>query len=213
MRFGLRILATVGLATLVVIGLGAAQATGLLSQKTARAPIAASPELPEAAAAPRRLPTPSALASPSTGATQPSAAPVGQAPRLPAPTFQPVAGCVFGSFPPYFLRFPKWKPIAPCVTAVGTVVSVALQPDGDYHVDVLPDPGSRWLLNDANFGSLRGLLRTEIVPQWQLAGLPVRTPLPPPRPGAHIRVSGAEVLDVGHAGWTEIHPVYSWSIL
>lgn len=215
MRSGLRVLIVVGLAVLVTVaGLGAAQATGLFSGKTARPSITGVRVPPNVPAAARRFRSLSLVASPSAGSAQPSIAPVAQAaPPLPASTVRPAASCAFGSFPPYFLRFPKWRPIAPCVIATGRVVSVALQPDGDYHVDILPDPGSRWLLNAANLGALRGLLRTEIVPQWELAGLPVRTPLPPPRPWAHIRVSGAEVLDVGHVGWTEIHPVYSWSNL
>ena len=197
----------VGLAVLAgLVGLSVAYANGVFMHTEVHSAMPTSGALPNVAAETRRLVQASVVASPSAVAASPSAVPSSATGPLQA------GGCP-SRFPPFFLRYPKWKPIAPCVSATGMVVSVALQRDGDYHVDIIPDPGSRWLLNSANLAALGGLLRTEIVPQSELAGVSVTTPLPPPRPGTHVRISGAEVLDVGHAGWTEIHPVYSWSTI
>jgi hypothetical protein len=83
----------------------------------------------------------------------------------------------------------------------GTVSRVRHEEDGDYHVNVTPDPGFQDYLDDRNRSDQYGALVTEIMPGQRLA---------PPEVGVHVAVFGTWVLDTEH-GWNEIHPV--WAIV
>ena len=85
----------------------------------------------------------------------------------------------------------------PCQSFSGTVDHVTLMSDGDYHVDLIPDPGYESLLNAAN----QGLLVVEIMPR-NLGRLVI------PSPGEHLQLSGAHVNDT-ETGWNELHPVWA----
>jgi hypothetical protein len=88
-----------------------------------------------------------------------------------------------------------------CQTYSGTVSSVQHEVDGDYHVDVTPDPGYEHFLNQGNYDNQGGALVTEIMPS-QDATMPI------PTIGEHVTLLGTWVYDTNH-GWNEIHPVFS----
>lgn len=81
----------------------------------------------------------------------------------------------------------------------GTVTSVRLEEDGDYHVDVAPDPGFRGFLTSGNFSVQHGALVTEIMPGQHL---------PVPSVGERVAVFGTWTYDTQH-GWNEIHPIWA----
>ncbi len=87
--------------------------------------------------------------------------------------------------------------LKPCRIFQGVVVFVHKHRDGDFHVDIRPDPGyERFLSSKAERPHT---LVTEIIPSH---------PLPIPHVGEHVRVTGTWVLDTIH-GWNEIHPVWT----
>ena len=121
-----------------------------------------------------------------------------------------------------------------CRTVSGTVDCVKLEPDGDYHVRLRPDPPYVGLLRPANrlqtcTGQPGPHLVVEIIPQHP-QGVVFRTNnadaggfIDPtvPGPGVHITVTGPYVVDTnslhrilyqGQAAenWAEIHP--AWAI-
>jgi hypothetical protein len=104
-----------------------------------------------------------------------------------------------------------------CKHAEGTVVDVALEGDGDYHVWFRPDAGYEALLNAQNHFQAQPAMLAEITPNCDLAGFPAdaqsaahcpKTTFPIPSLGDHIAIDGPWVLDTDH-GWREIHPVNS----
>jgi hypothetical protein len=110
--------------------------------------------------------------------------------------------------------------LAVCQHATGTVVDVAHEDDGDYHVWFAVDPGLEGLLNAENHFQARPALLAEITPECPIdtnppdAAAAARCPntkLPIPKIGDHIAIDGPWVLDVDH-GWNEIHPVDAISI-
>ena len=99
-----------------------------------------------------------------------------------------------GVYHPYRLQV-----IAPCRWFRGRVTTIRHEEDGDYHVDVAPDPGfGRYLVHD-NYTEQGGSLVTEVMPGQ---GLPI------PSSGEHVAVFGTWVLDTDH-GWNEIHPIWA----
>lgn len=103
-----------------------------------------------------------------------------------------------------------------CITALGTVLSVRREPDGDLHVQLRLDPGQESLLNRGNLGQQSGTLVVEFI----CVGVVTQNdavescatysnPLEIPAVGAHILLTGPHVLDTHH-DWMEIHPVYEW---
>jgi hypothetical protein len=109
----------------------------------------------------------------------------------------------------------------PCKHAEGTVVDVAREDDGDYHVWFKVDPGFEYLLNSENHFQAQPALLAEITPDCpastnppdaQSAARCPRTGLSIPKLGDHIAIDGPWVLDTDH-GWREIHPVDSIRIL
>jgi len=101
---------------------------------------------------------------------------------------------LMGVYHPYRLQV-----IAPCRWFRGRVTTIRHEEDGDYHVDVAPDPGfGRYLVHD-NYTEQGGALVTEVMPGQ---GLPI------PSSGEHVAVFGTWVLDTDH-GWNEIHPIWA----
>lgn len=106
-----------------------------------------------------------------------------------------------------------------CVRASGYVTYTQRFPDGDIHIELLPDPGSKYLLNSGDdcfpFGPGGSCVNNvpelvvEIVPV-DYRTCPVCVPnLPVPSVGSHVVMWGPWVLDTVH-GWNEIHPLKSW---
>lgn len=110
--------------------------------------------------------------------------------------------------------------LAACKHVTGTVVDVAHEDDGDYHVWFTVDPGLEGLLNAENHFQAKPALLAEITPDCPLATNPPdaraaaqcpKTKLPIPKIGDHIAIDGPWVLDLDH-GWDEIHPVQAITI-
>jgi hypothetical protein len=89
--------------------------------------------------------------------------------------------------------------LAPCRWYRGTVTTVRSEEDGDYHVDVAPDPGFSHFLTRNNFTIQNGALVTEIMPGQHLLI---------PSTGERVAVFGTWVYDTDH-GWNEIHPIWA----
>ncbi len=105
----------------------------------------------------------------------------------------------------------------PCRTVTGVVVAIREEEDGDYHINVVLDPGQEGLLNDRNRSQQGGALVAEMVcalptteqaARQACAGYQNQIQLPPL--GARLAVTGPYVLDAQH-GWNEIHPI--WEIV
>ncbi len=108
-----------------------------------------------------------------------------------------------------------------CKHAEGTVVDVAYEDDGDYHVWFRADPGYDYLLNGQNHFQAQPAMLAEITPDCptstnppdaQSAARCPKSELPIPKLGDHIAIDGPWVLDTNH-GWREIHPVDSIQLL
>jgi hypothetical protein len=108
--------------------------------------------------------------------------------------------------------------VSPCVTAVGTIVSLEPQTDGDIHVGLKPDPQYEFLLNSASMKGMDGNVNVEPIcfqqkikdPDAKKACGDFFQNINIPPKGTHVRVTGTLVIDRGAGGWTEIHPVTSF---
>ena len=109
-----------------------------------------------------------------------------------------------------------WTPsrlrvLSTCVTVSGIIEAIMPTSgpavDGDYSLDIKPDPGYAWTLSLGSYVLNDGNLHVEVVPSDQSAVLGTLTLAP----GAHIQVTGAWVLDTDHGWFSEIHP--AWSIV
>lgn len=87
-----------------------------------------------------------------------------------------------------------------CRTVTGTVTQVRSEPDGDFHINLTPDPGEEDVVNQRNLTVQKGALVIEVIPADQRETAP-------PLLRDHISVTGAFVLDRDH-GWLELHPAW-----
>ncbi|HEY8815771.1 MAG TPA: hypothetical protein VIP57_11800 [Candidatus Dormibacteraeota bacterium] len=103
----------------------------------------------------------------------------------------------------------------PCRHAVGLVVSVVPEDDGDYHVWIVLDPPYSELMNAENHFQGKPTMLAEIVPDCPTNPPPADnsaadkcppTRLTVPTAGQRVAIDGPWVLDTNH-GWREIHPV------
>ena len=100
----------------------------------------------------------------------------------------------------------------PWTTFVGTVASLASgtakdghQKDGDWQINVQPDPQYQSMINDVNVSDNQGDMVVEVIPEDQAT-------VELPAIGDHIQVWGPQVIDTHH-GWEEIHPVRDLVVL
>jgi hypothetical protein len=107
-----------------------------------------------------------------------------------------------------------------CSTATGTVEELGISDDGDVDFLLRVDPSYQYLINSVNTSKQKGDLIVEIVCQGTITNPfaqggcgAYKNTLPIPKVGDHISVTGAQVIDMLHGGWMEIHPVYSYKIL
>jgi len=152
---------------------------------------------------------PTVTESPSLGSeADPSAPAPVTTTSLPPPTAQQCGDPQAHVYSPDRLQL-----LDPCVAVVGTVAVIRTEKDGDLHVLLGLDPGQTKYVNTTNVSAQQGDLVLEPV----CVSTPTQTdavaactgyinPLPIPAVGAHVRVTGAWVLDLDH-GWMEIHPV------
>jgi hypothetical protein len=106
--------------------------------------------------------------------------------------------------------------LEPCITAIGTVLSIRAEPDGDLHIQLRLDPGQSTLLNRGNAAEQSGTLVVEIIcfgtvtqQDAVTACANYSSPLLVPAVGTRIVATGPHVLDTEH-DWMEIHPLYVW---
>lgn len=102
-----------------------------------------------------------------------------------------------------------WHPsrlrvLADCQRAVGRVITVRHEQDGDLHFNLATDPAYDFLLNEGNLSMQGGVLVVEFMPRDG-------GHLPAPTVGDHLTVTGAWVYDADQ-GWNELHPVWSEQI-
>jgi hypothetical protein len=103
-----------------------------------------------------------------------------------------------------------------CKTVTGTIDSIKVEADGDFHIRLKVDPQFTSMINTANANGQFGDLVLEPVCQNPVtqpdaiaacANFHQNISIPPI--GAHVTVMGSYVLDQDHGGWAEIHPVSS----
>ena len=132
-----------------------------------------------------------------------------------APHSSPGSAC--GSAPPLagIYQPDRLQVIDPCRHAVGLVVSVVPEGDGDYHLWIVLDPAYTDLMNAENHFQGKPTMLAEIVPDCGVNAAPPDsstankcppTKLTVPTAGRRIAIDGPWVLDTNH-GWQEIHPV------
>jgi hypothetical protein len=146
--------------------------------------------------------------TPVRAATAPSEAPGSTTAAACAPTGQDA-----------FVYHPdRLKVVAACLRVTGTVAAIRDEADGDRQLLVAVDPPFAHLLTPANhnvgFGAL--LVETVCVDPTRLADPAASCahdshPLTGlPKVGQHVWMEGRYVLDEGHGGWAELHPLYRW---
>ena len=138
----------------------------------------------------------------------------------PLPTPSPQAsGCILPSDPAAHVYHPdRLQVLNPCATVTGTIVRIRVEPDGDFHIQLRPDPtsldskGGHWV-NAGNVSGQGGYLVLEPVCENPVTQADAATacqgyhnPITVPPVGSHVTVTGPWVLDKDH-GWQEIHPV------
>jgi len=135
------------------------------------------------------------------------------APNAPHPTS---AGACGGGPPLAGIYQPdRLQVLDPCRHAVGLVVSVVPEDDGDYHVWIGLDPAYLDLMDSENHFQGKPTMLAEIVPDCPSSAPPANsssaehcppTRLTVPTAGQRVAIDGPWVLDTNH-GWREIHPV------
>lgn len=133
----------------------------------------------------------------------------------------PASAC--GSGPPLagIYQPDRLQILDPCRHAVGLVVSVVPEQDGDYHVWIVLDQAYSDLMNAENHFQGKPTMLAEIVPDCPANAPPTDssaadkcppTRLTVPTEGQRVAIDGPWVLDTNH-GWREIHPVDTLVIL
>ena len=111
----------------------------------------------------------------------------------------------------------RLQQLASCVSVTGTIDESNVDGDGDQHFLLKLDPGQDTLVNKRNQKKKSGDLVLEVVcanpttqkkPKAACAGY--TNPIRIPAVGEHVKATGTYVLD-SHNGWTEIHPVSTFS--
>ncbi len=109
---------------------------------------------------------------------------------------------------------------AACIHVTGTVKAVHRETDGDLHILLALDPAYVNVLTPANQGVALGDLVVEpvcvrSVVQADALATCARDPDPIADPfpvvGEAVWMEGRYVLDLEHAGWAELHPLYRWA--
>jgi hypothetical protein len=102
------------------------------------------------------------------------------------------------------------------MSVTGTIESIRVEKDGDYHIRLKVDPQFSNLINSANIKGQYGDLVLEPICQKPVtqqdaiaacANFHQNISIPPV--GRHVNVTGSYVLDKEHGRWAEIHPVSS----
>ena len=114
----------------------------------------------------------------------------------------------------------RLRVVDPCITITGTITKIGLDPDGDTHVLLAPDPQFLHYINNVNVKQLNGNLMVEAVCFHQIkpnlidanaACRNYQSNIAIPPLHSHVQVTGSYVIDTETGGWAEIHPVSSIS--
>jgi hypothetical protein len=102
------------------------------------------------------------------------------------------------------------------MSVTGTIESIRVEKDGDYHIRLKVDAQFSNLINSANVKGQYGDLVLEPICQKPItqqdaiaACANFHQNISIPSVGTHVNVTGSYVLDKEHGGWAEIHPVTS----
>jgi hypothetical protein len=137
-------------------------------------------------------------------------------------TATPAALCVVGDQDAYVYHAYRLQVINECLRVYGTVLAVKPEADGDEHIRVLVDAAYEGLLTAGNQAqcalNVCGLLVVEPIcvgPITQADAIaPCASDHDPlgslPTVGQHVWLEGRYVLDTGHSGWAELHPLFRW---
>lgn len=138
----------------------------------------------------------------------------------PIPTVTPSAqACTPTDQDQYVYHPTRLVVLQACTYATGTVAAIRIEPDGDYHVLLKPDPPYAGLVNAANSGPELGDLVVEPIcvhtPTQTDAVAPCAADKDPISVtgltvGMHVWFEGRYVTDSDHGGWAELHPLYVW---
>ena len=103
-----------------------------------------------------------------------------------------------------------------CKTVSGSIESIKVENDGDFHIRLRVDPQFASITNSANVNGQFGDLVLEPIcqnpvtqPDAVAACTNFHQNINIPPVGTHVSVTGSYVLDQDHGGWAEIHPVTS----
>lgn len=114
----------------------------------------------------------------------------------------------------------RLKIINDCTSVSGTISSIRVEADGDYHIGLNVDPQYQNLINEENIQNQHGNLVLEVIcqkPVKQESAIKVCSNysghIDIPNIGDHVIVTGPYVLDLQHGGWAEIHPVNKFEII
>jgi hypothetical protein len=202
--------AAVALVGLLAVASIAAAADLRATGSNALAPLGAGPDAGGSAASASGSALPEASAVPSS--------------RIPASgrvRSRTVITCKPGDQWPYVHDPSRLARIAPCLRVKGRLVARIPMPDGDIHLLIHVDAPYAYLLNRANLRFQHGDLVVESVcvnrpATARIRPLCARDPDPIrrlPAIGQHVWIDGAAVLDDGHVGWVELHPLYRWGLV
>jgi hypothetical protein len=107
----------------------------------------------------------------------------------------------------------RLKLLAPDKVVTGTVIHIKREGDGDDHINIIPDPDSRWALaaHTSRFLLFKGPPQTELVTEETRTTRHLGK-LPQVKVGDHVKIEGPWVDDLVHH-WNEIHPVKQIEVL
>ncbi len=167
------------------------------------------------------MPTPTSTAVPTSTIVPPTVTPT-----IEIPTNTPLPPTLAAECSPtdqdaYVFAPGRLQVQSPCIHVVGIVKGAYDSDDGDGIIDLDLDPTFKHFLVPANFTTLfniNGTLHVEIICHAAKSESicaqnpdPLRQPLP--KVGQHIWAEGRWVLDWGHTGYAELHPVYRWGVV
>ena len=136
----------------------------------------------------------------------------------PGKAVNPTVGCTPTDQDRYVYNPDRLVVKARCLRVSGVIDAVRQEADGDLHILLRLDAPYRRYLTPANQGQELGDLVVEPVcvhPVSQADAIASCAADPDPlqnlpHTGMRVWMDGRYVLDMGHGGWAELHPLYRW---
>ena len=147
-----------------------------------------------------------------------ASAPRPELPASPGVASYPAVGCTPTDQDRYVYNPDRLVMKARCLRASGVIDAIRQEADGDLHILLRLDAPYQRYLTPANQGQELGDLVVEPVcvhPVSQADAIaPCAADPDPiqnlPHTGMRVWMEGRYVLDMGHGGWAELHPLYRW---